>query len=71
MLPSILGTDDYHIEDSGELLGEFLSSLSDIESLQTVVFSGHVFHSLTLPAALPSPSRRWCSTVRLPAPSDP
>lgn len=53
MLPSILGTDDYHIEDSGELLGEFLSSLSDIESLQTVVFSGHVFHSLTLPAALP------------------
>lgn len=39
--------------DSGELLGEFLSSLSDIESLQTVIFSNHVFHSLVLPAALP------------------
>ena len=41
------------IDEDGSVLSDLLSRLSSIDSLQTLVLTGHEFHSLVIPAQMP------------------
>ena len=40
-------------DEDGSLFGEFISALHGISSLRTLIFVGHTFKSVVLPAAFP------------------